>query len=904
MISPSSSISNLSNSNKKFKSDDSDAASVATKPLLNGDSLKASLNNKNELNDVTNSENNNSEYKLNVSEKMNGSHKNSVNDKMCNEPMDEEHVENGSAKARSVKAETPNDEDNDCEMIDETEIKPDVKPALKKEEVTIAETKPHMNGIDNGHAEPEAVNMEAGETEEEELNRELKALSKLVELDTNNNSEMFRSKRSLLKQVKANKLKQLQIDLKNEEAKLILLKRLYYSQRMTQTPLTQQQQLLKQQQLAQQQKNMAMKKPGMTGQMPQQQGMNPNRSSIMGNNNNQRNQMVNQQNQMLRGGQMNSNKPVVPGAGITNNGVNSPSNMQRNLSGVAGAVNAMNKPAMRQMANSGAASPANRMNTQSPVNANSSKAYPPGAASPSIQNSLASGSNPSTISPNSAFSPKLPEPKPVISTQQVSQLVRKELEKSLAQIEFPKPPAQDIYFIPNTNSSDFLYCLGLEEVAKCVQEHLIHKQLKAETKEQKENGTDSKENDANKLTKADTITEVVYEYPLFCAQCTTDFSPVWRTDKNGVNLCERCLKQLEKKQIKTEHNARLKQAFLKAVKDKEIFEKQLLAEQQKALEQQRQQRAAAQAQAQERAASMAAERAAAAAERAAAERVSAAAEQQARREREQAVAMAQQQQQNSHHSSSQQQRMNSSNSQNRGPGNASQGSRISSGGGQNNMSRQQQQQMQQRRSMPAGAMNQNKVGMNHGGPPQGKAGMNNMSSSMKSANSVGRPMNNSGNHGQNHSMQQKPKMDGQRPSGMSQQQQQQRQQQRQSTGGQSNNASAKSNNSQGFSSRQQNNHNNTNNADSDSAQAALQAQAAQLQLAAAFANTPALAAFAQQQHQQQQQAAILQRLMANANNPAGMAAFNPLQSLGLQSPAATALNYLNMFPNQKQWKNP
>lgn len=559
---------------------------------------------------------------------------------------------------------------------------------------------------------------------------------------------------------------------------------------------------------------------------------------------------------------------------------------------------------MRQMANSGAASPANRMNTQSPVNVNAPKAYPPGAASPSIQNSLVSSSNPSTISPNSAFSPKLQEPKPVISTQQVSQLVRKELEKSLAQIEFPKPPPQDIYFIPNTNSSDFLYCLGLEEVAKCVQEHLIHKQLKAETKEQKENGTDSKENDANKLTKADTITEIVYEYPLFCAQCSTDFSPVWRTDKNGVNLCERCLKQLEKKQIKTEHNARLKQAFLKAVKDKEIFEKQLLAEQQKALEQQRQQRAAAQAQAQERAAAMAAERAAAAAERAAAERVSAAAEQQARREREQA--MAQQQQQNSHHSSSQQQRMNSSNSQNRGPGNVNQPNRMSSGGGavQNNMSRQQQQQqMQQRRSMPGGAMNQNKVGMNHGGQQQGKAGMNIVNNTMKSGNSVGRPMNNSGNHGQNHSMQHKPKMDGQRPSGMSQQQQQQRQQQRQSTGGQSINTSAKSNNSQGSSSRLQN-HNSSNNVDSDSAQAALQAQAAQLQLAAAFANTPALAAFAQQQHQQQQQAAILQRLMANANNPAGMAAFNPLQSLGLQSPAAAALNYLNMFPNQKQWKNP
>ena len=57
-------------------------------------------------------------------------------------------------------------------------------------------------------------------------------------------------------------------------------------------------------------------------------------------------------------------------------------------------------------------------------------------------------------------------------------------------------------------------------------------------------------------------------------------------------MCEKCLKNLEKKQIKTEHNARLKQAFLKAVKDKETFEKQLIAEQQKQLELQREQRLA------------------------------------------------------------------------------------------------------------------------------------------------------------------------------------------------------------------------------------------------------------------------------------------------------------------------
>ena len=104
MLSPSSSISNLANANKKFKSDDSEKP-MENKAMLNGDSaavnLKASLNNNNnlktELNDVTNSENNNSnsngEKKLNGN--MNGTHKNNVNDKMNDEPMHEEHVENG-----------------------------------------------------------------------------------------------------------------------------------------------------------------------------------------------------------------------------------------------------------------------------------------------------------------------------------------------------------------------------------------------------------------------------------------------------------------------------------------------------------------------------------------------------------------------------------------------------------------------------------------------------------------------------------------------------------------------------------------------------------------------------------------------------------------------------------------
>lgn len=195
--------------------------------------------------------------------------------------------------------------------------------------------------------------------------------------------------------------------------------------------------------------------------------------------------------------------------------------------------------------------------------------------------------NPSP-SPSSAFSP-IAEPvkKPNAQTHAiVNQLVRKEFEKSLNQLEFPPKNAaltpaqqqqifQDIYFLPNANSPDFLMCLGLEEVVKCVQEHLNNKQQYKEQKEKKEQNLDV--NDDKEKTWSQI--EIRYEYPYMCAQCSTDWTPVWRTDRNGVVLCEKCLKQIEKRQIKQEQMARLKQLFSKAQKDKEMFEKQVLSEQ-------------------------------------------------------------------------------------------------------------------------------------------------------------------------------------------------------------------------------------------------------------------------------------------------------------------------------------
>ena len=150
-------------------------------------------------------------------------------------------------------------------MIDETELKQEIEPEIKTEGVitngTVSEESASHESLEEAAPAPCSPSTPLVVlSDEEQIKLELEKLSQLAEIDANNNSELFRSRRTALKHAKAQKLKQLQIDLKNEEAKLILLKRLYYSQRIASQPITQQQQLLKQQQLQQQQKAQQLKK--------------------------------------------------------------------------------------------------------------------------------------------------------------------------------------------------------------------------------------------------------------------------------------------------------------------------------------------------------------------------------------------------------------------------------------------------------------------------------------------------------------------------------------------------------------------------------------------------------------------------------------------------------------------
>ena len=121
------------------------------------------------------------------------------------------------------------------EKTNQTEIRND-------ETQTVNNLKPQALTEDTKHLLNGKESTEKVETEND-IEKELEKLNENIKrVEINNSTGLYRSKRKALKKTKSLKLKQLQIDLKNEEAKLILLKRLYYSQRISNQPLTQQQQ--------------------------------------------------------------------------------------------------------------------------------------------------------------------------------------------------------------------------------------------------------------------------------------------------------------------------------------------------------------------------------------------------------------------------------------------------------------------------------------------------------------------------------------------------------------------------------------------------------------------------------------------------------------------------------------
>ena len=141
-------------------------------------------------------------------------------------------------------------------------------------------------------------------------------------------------------------------------------------------------------------------------------------------------------------------------------------------------------------------------------------------------------------------------PTPEQSHAEAKMALRKQLEKTLLEIPLPKPPVQDWNFVPSVNTQDFTILVGLEGVVN----HIIESQAMT--------------------TNPDTAK--VFVPPKFCSQCDTDFTPGWRAkdkDANEGTLCESCYMQKIKRTLKTEHTTRLKDAFMKALKQEQEVEK-------------------------------------------------------------------------------------------------------------------------------------------------------------------------------------------------------------------------------------------------------------------------------------------------------------------------------------------
>ena len=134
--------------------------------------------------------------------------------------------------------------------------------------------------------------------------------------------------------------------------------------------------------------------------------------------------------------------------------------------------------------------------------------------------------------------------------------LRRQLEQTLLQIPPPRPPSADWRVIPNVNSMDFMMLVGLDEIVDVILE-----------------------NDGKPTLKS-VLTETLPANPLICDQCGMDFSPNWKPkegEKSGDVLCEKCSLTNTKKDLKAEHTSRLKSAFLKALKQEQELEEKIKA---------------------------------------------------------------------------------------------------------------------------------------------------------------------------------------------------------------------------------------------------------------------------------------------------------------------------------------
>ncbi|KAM9720101.1 transcriptional repressor p66-alpha isoform 5-T5 [Menidia menidia] len=132
--------------------------------------------------------------------------------------------------------------------------------------------------------------------------------------------------------------------------------------------------------------------------------------------------------------------------------------------------------------------------------------------------------------------------------------LRKQLEKTLLEIPPPKPPAPEFNFLPSAANNEFIYLVGLEEVVQ----NLLDTIHRGKT--------------------GFSLSKPAVRDPFICTQCNTDFTCRWRLDKKqgGAVLCEDCMSSNQKKALKAEHTNRLKAAFVKALQQEQEIEQRII----------------------------------------------------------------------------------------------------------------------------------------------------------------------------------------------------------------------------------------------------------------------------------------------------------------------------------------
>ncbi|KAK6059916.1 hypothetical protein COOONC_02430 [Cooperia oncophora] len=129
------------------------------------------------------------------------------------------------------------------------------------------------------------------------------------------------------------------------------------------------------------------------------------------------------------------------------------------------------------------------------------------------------------------------------------QAFRMQADKQLMQqITAPKAPPIDLFFIPNGSQPDFCYLVGLDLVVQ-------------------------------RVLKDKNVYRSVTERPYECEECGTDFTPSWKaigTSSSDMHLyCEQCVRTAQKRKIRTDHSNVLKKAYNKINSQEKEFEKQI-----------------------------------------------------------------------------------------------------------------------------------------------------------------------------------------------------------------------------------------------------------------------------------------------------------------------------------------